>query len=109
MKDRRIFERLKAKITLRFSTPENKEDEGESVDISGNGISFLTKEGSLKPNMLLEISLIVHGSSEKIHFKNKIAWIEKVEKKGYQRIGVHLEKERLMKIAYVLQKKKEHQ
>ncbi len=107
MKDRRTFERLNVKFILRFSQANStKEIEGESVDISGEGIGFITKGSGLTLNTPLEISLFIPGLSKPLYFKNKVAWSKKLEAEGHQRIGVRLEKEKLMKIAYALREKK---
>ncbi|MDI6759021.1 MAG: PilZ domain-containing protein, partial [Candidatus Omnitrophota bacterium] len=104
MEDRRIFERLKAKITLKFSlVGSTKQIEAESMDISGDGIGFITKENNLTPNTSLEILLIIPGSKEPLYIKlkDKVAWSKKLETMNCQRVGAHLEEEKLMNIACV--------
>ncbi len=103
MDDRRIFERIKAKITLRFSQTDNtKQSEAETVDISGEGIGFIAKESNLTANTPLKISLVVPDSREPLCLKDKVAWSSKLKGTNSQRIGVHLEEEKLMNIACAL-------
>ncbi len=107
MDDRRMFERIKTKLSLKFSANGNtKQGEAETTDISGNGMGFVTKETHSLSDASLEISLLVPDYHEPLCLKDRVVWLSKVEGGKGQRVGVHLEEERLMNVAQALWKKK---
>ena len=102
MEDRRVFERIKTKIPLRFLNPTNgREGTADTVDISANGLGLITNEdlSTLTP---LEIWLDIPDYREPFYTRGEVVWSEPSADINQYRVGVQLEKAELMGLARVL-------
>lgn len=105
MEERRIFVRIKVNIPLKFLNLRNgKEGEGETVDISANGIGFITKE-ELAPTTPLKMWLGVANHHEPLYVSADVVWSNTLENNIDRRVGVLLKDERLLDLAYALSSK----
>ena len=108
MNDRRTFARIKIKIPLKFLNPLNeKKGQAETVDISANGIGFVTGE-DLPPQTPLEIWLDVPDHHEPLHLLGRVAWSTDADDHLSKRIGVQLEEQRLIGVGRVWHYKDTH-
>lgn len=99
--DRRIFERIPVKLSLRFlDLHSNKESLGQTQDISAKGIGLLTEE-KLSPATPLEMWLQIPDKGDPLYTRGNVVWSDKVEPNKY-RVGIALEKADLMGISRVL-------
>lgn len=102
MEERRMFSRIKINIPLKFLNLINdREGEAETVDISANGIGFITKE-ELTPSTPLRMWLILHNDHDPIHITGDVVWSNTLENNIERRVGVRLKEERPLDLAYVL-------
>lgn len=103
MDDRRVFERMAAKLSVRFlDARDDVEAEAESVDISAKGIGIVTNH-ELQPNDPLELWIKVTDQGEPLYTRGKAAWSKAVRPEQY-RVGIELEKADLMGLARVLRR-----
>lgn len=101
MGERRIFARMNIKIPLKFLVPANdKAGDGETVDISAEGIGFVAKE-EFPPSTPLEIWVKLPDHHEPIHLIGKVVWARDLGENELKRVGVHLEEGRLMELGRV--------
>ena len=102
MENRRMFARINVDLPIEFLNPLNgKKCEAKTVDISANGIGFITKE-SLPCNVLLQMWLVVPGQQKPIHVLGKIVWSKDLADSIQKRVGVHLNREKLVDLREVL-------
>lgn len=102
MEDRRLFTRLKVKFQLKFmDLASGKEGEAETVDISANGVGFITKE-ILSVKAPLEMWLVIPDHHEPLYTRGEVAWAESLDGDGTQRVGVHIINQDLLGLARVL-------
>jgi len=93
---------MKIKFQMKFMDPvSGKIGEGETIDISANGVGFITKE-VLTTKTPLEMWLIIPDHHEPLYTKGRVAWAEETEEGGQQRVGVHLVNQDLLGLARVL-------
>lgn len=93
MDDHRIFARIKVKLSLKFfNKVTEKEGEGETLDISANGVCFISKE-SLIPDTPIDIKLNIPEYAEPLSLSGKVAWSKPADAFGNQKIGVAIEME----------------
>lgn len=105
MEERRIFARMKVNIPLKFLNLANdKEGEAQTLDISANGIGFITKE-ELAPNTPLKMWLVVPNHHESLYIAGEVVWSKTLENNIERRVGVHLKEERFLDLAYALSAK----
>ncbi len=96
MEERRIFARIKIKIPLKFLNNTNDTvGEAETVDVSANGVGFITKE-TLTPDTPLDVWLYVPDNHDPIHIVGKVTWAKDLDDNIHKRVGVHLGEERLI-------------
>ena len=101
MEDRRIFDRFKAALPLRFlKVSENREGTGQTADISAKGIG-LVADVELAPNTPLEMWLEIPDKGEPLYTRGEVVWSKMMEPNKF-RIGVNLEKADLMGLSRVL-------
>ncbi len=102
MEDRRVFERINTKMPLRFLNPTNgREGIADTVDISANGVGFVTNE-NLSALTSLEMWLGIPDYREPLYTRGRVVWSGTLSDTGQQRVGVRLEKAELMGLARVL-------
>jgi len=101
MEDRRIFERFKAALPIRFlSLKENSEGKGLTEDVSAKGIGLLA-ENELAPRAPLELWLEIPDKGEPLYARGEVVWSKMLQPNKY-RVGVNLEKADLMGLSRVL-------
>ncbi|MFH0912882.1 MAG: PilZ domain-containing protein [Candidatus Omnitrophota bacterium] len=101
MVERRIFARINIRIPLKFLISSNdKVGDGEMVDISANGVGFLTKE-DIPPKTPLQIWVKLPDHHEPIHLIGKVAWSQDSGQETLKRVGVCLEEDRLLELGRV--------
>ncbi len=101
VKDRRLFERLSASFSLRFlDFATNKVGQGRAYDISANGLGFISSE-PLAPHTALGMWLEVPHHGEPFYTRGAVIWSSSIEGDQH-RIGVQLERPKLMGMARVL-------
>lgn len=94
MEDRRVFARINIKFPLKFLDPSSgKEGKGETVDISANGVGFITKE-KISTKTPLEMWLEIPDRHSPLYTRGDVVWSKADAKK--QRVGVRLEKAEFM-------------
>jgi len=97
LSERRMFARLRIKLPLKFSEEGKEEkEEAQTVDISANGIGFISKK-RLLPETNLEIQLRWE-ESEPLHLKGRVIWSKELENNQGYRTGVNLEEVNLIKL-----------
>ncbi len=96
MEERRIFARINIKIPLKFLNPtDDKIGEAQTVNISANGVGFITKE-DLAPKTPLDLWLYIPDHHAPLHVVGEVVWSQKLSDNMSRRVGVQLEDERLM-------------
>lgn len=106
MDDRRVFARIDAKFPVRFLAPwGDNEREGQTLDVSANGVGFVTEE-NLLPNTPLEMWLDIPDHHSPFYTRGEVVWSKGLSDAGQQRVGVRLEKAELMGLARALWVKK---
>ena len=99
--DRRLFERIPIKLSLRFLVLRSKRAGlAQTLDVSAQGIGLLT-ESELLPHTTLEIWLHVPDRGEPLYARGEVVWSKMVEPNRY-RAGICLEKIDLMGISRIL-------
>jgi hypothetical protein len=102
MDDRRVFARINTQIPIRFlDDEENKVGNGQTLNISANGVGFITKE-KLPVNAPLEIWLDIPDHHEPLYIQGEIVWSRPLDSDNLQRIGVCLKREDLIGLARAL-------
>ena len=100
-KDKRIFERLPIKRSLRFLAPRsNRAGLAQTQDISAQGIGLLA-EKELLPRTPLEIWLHIPDKGEPLYTRGEVVWSKMIGPDKY-RVGVGLEKVDLMGLSRIL-------
>jgi hypothetical protein len=98
--DRRIFARVNAQVVLRCKEGEENPNPGVTVDISAQGLGFVSYE-EIKPEAQVRIQLKLPYSEEEFVTVGTIIWCIKVDDQKF-RIGVALEKPELMLVSQLL-------
>jgi len=102
MEDRRVFARIGIRFPVRFLNPSNgKEGQADTVDISANGLSFVTNE-NLSVRTPLEMWLGIPDQHEPLYTRGAVVWSKASADTEEKRIGVRLERAELMGLARVL-------
>ena len=102
MDDRRIFTRISVEFQLKFlDMSTGKEGEAETVDISANGVGFVTKE-ILTSNTPIEMWLIIPDHHEPFYTQGEVIWSYPLKGEELNRVGVHLTKEDFIGVARAL-------
>lgn len=99
--DRRIFERFKANLPLRFlNVRENKENTAKLFDFSARGLGIVSSQ-RLQPYAPLEIWVDVPDNGQPLYARGEVAWSAPVDGDGF-RSGVKLENTNLMALSRIL-------
>lgn len=108
MEDRRVFARINTKMPVRFLNPiDGREGQADTVDISANGLGLITKEG-LSVKTSLEMWLGIPDQHEPLYARGEVVWSCASVNAGEQRVGVRLEKAKLLGLARILWTSKRH-
>lgn len=100
--DRRIFARKRITLPVRFLVSgEENECQGQTVDVSANGIGLLNEKG-LSPQTRLEMWLELPNGLGTFYTRGEVVWSCFLADKAKQRIGIRLEKAELMSLAPIL-------
>lgn len=107
MEDRRIFARIDARMPLRFLEPvSGREGEAETVDISANGVGFITNE-RLSAQTAIEMWLKIPDQHAPFYTRGQVVWSKDLYPlEAKQRVGVCLEKAEFMGLGRTLRIKK---
>ncbi len=101
MEDQRVFERITARFPMRFLDPSNgKEGQAETIDVSANGLGFITRD-RVPVATPLEMWLEIPDQRDPLYVRGKVAW-SAADSSTRQHVGVSLENARLMSLARVL-------
>ncbi len=102
MNDRRYFERIAVKIPLRYQNPLNgTEDVAQTLNISANGICFVTS-GYIPMENNLKMWLDIPDHHEPLAVEGEVSWIRPERKGNYKQVGIHLIHEKLIGLARTL-------
>jgi len=94
-KERRTFERMPSKLSLKYSdSHSNKEALAQTQNISAQGIGLLI-DRNLHPYTPLDIWLQIFNKIKPLYIKGKVIWSKKIGKKKYI-VGIGLEEPELM-------------
>ena len=100
--DRRIFARISAALPIRFLTSgSDNECQGQTIDVSANGIGILSKE-RLSPRTLLEMWLQLPDNRGPFYTRGEVIWSRSSADAVECRSGVRLDRAELMGLAPVL-------
>jgi hypothetical protein len=101
MEDRRIFERLGAKLSLKYLDVNNgSEGIAETIDVSAKGLG-LRSSTELKARTPLELWLKVKDREEPLYTRGEVAWSQVVSPNEY-RAGISLERADLLGLSRAL-------
>jgi hypothetical protein len=104
MDDRRIFERINMSFPVRFLDPTSGlEGEAETVDISANGLGFVTSK-DLSAHTPLEMWLDIPDNRAPLYTRGEVVWSQFLPNGIHQKVGVQLEKAELMGLGRTLRK-----
>jgi len=102
--DRRIFARIPITLPIRFlNSRRDEECQGDTVDVSANGIGLESKE-KLSPQTPLEMWLDLPETASPFYTRGEVVWSSSKGEVDKQRLGVRLDKAELMGLAPVLWK-----
>jgi hypothetical protein len=101
-KDRRIFERFKVELPVRFfDLYHQQEGEGKTVDVSARGIGLVT-ERPLEPYTPLELWVEVPQGKSPFYTRAEVVWRKPISEKLI-RVGVEFEQANLLGLSQLLQ------
>jgi hypothetical protein len=99
--DRRIFERIKLKFPLRFlASMGGIEGQAEAVDISGNGLGFISN-ANLPEKTTLEMWLEIPDHHAPFYTRGEVIWSKALDNTGQQRVGVRILRENFIGFARI--------
>ena len=102
IQDKRIFERFKVQLPLRFiDLNEQKEGKAVTEDISAKGVGFVTAQ-AIKPGASLEMWLQVPDKGEPLYMRGGVAWSKPQSAASGYRTGINLERANLMGLSRAL-------
>jgi len=102
MEDNRVFARISTQLPVRFLNPvDGSEGIGQTVDISANGVGFVTEQ-DISSKTPLEMWLNIPDRHEPLYTRGRVMWTDAVSGIGQNRIGVRLDKAELMGLARIL-------
>lgn len=100
-RDRRVFERFPAKMSLRFlNLNSGKEGYAHTRDFSAKGLGLITSHG-VPRRSLVEIWLDIPDKGEPLYTRGEVVWTKCLAPEQY-RMGVNLEKADLMGLSRAL-------
>jgi len=100
--DRRIFARIPITLPIRFlNSRRDEECQGETVDVSANGIGLESKE-KLSPRTIFEMWLELPDNRGPFYTRGEVVWTHFLADKGKQRSGIRLAKAELIGLAPIL-------
>ena len=100
--DRRLFARIKVKLSVKFlDQVTGKKGEGETFDISANGVCFVTRENLILDSPL-NIWLEIPDQHEPLCVHGRVVWAQGLA--GGQCVGVcvEIDKDELMGLGRIL-------
>lgn len=101
-----MFARTGIRFPMRFLDPTNgREGQADTVDISANGLGFVTSE-NLSVRTPLEMWLGIPDQHEPLYTRGEVIWSANSANMEKQRVGVRLEKAELLGLARALWVKK---
>ena len=99
--DRRIFERIPAKLTARCIDLYSKNTSlAQTCDISAQGVGLVTDKEFL-PHSPLEVWLQSPNNGESLLFGGEVVWTKLIEPNKY-RVGINFKKVELMRVSQIL-------
>ena len=108
MEDRRLFARVATEFPMRFlDSRSGAEGEARSVDISANGIGFIT-ERRLPEKSELEMWLDIPDQHSPFYTRGVVAWSQDLDD-NRQRVGMQLEKAEFMGLGRALWMRRKEQ
>lgn len=97
-----MFARINTKMPVRFLNPsDGTEGQADTVDISANGLSFVTGE-NLSARTPLEMWLGIPDQHEPLYTRGEVVWSKSSGSAAERRVGVRLEKAELLGLARVM-------
>lgn len=100
--DRRRFERIPLNTPVKFfDVASNRENMGQTRDISAQGIGLLTNQ-QLPPGTHLEMWLEISNRGNALHINGKVVWSEEVGPNRF-RAGISLDKPQFLGMGLVLE------
>ena len=102
MEDRRVYTRINVNIHLKFLDLESgREGEADALDVSANGVGFVTKD-ALAAKTPLDMWLIIPDHHEPLYTRGEVVWSRAMQDGQQQRVGVRLLKEDFLGLARTL-------
>jgi len=102
VEDNRVFARINTRLPVRFLNPvDGSEGMGETIDISANGVGFVTNQ-EIASRTPLEMWLNIPDQHEPLYTRGRVMWSGSAASSGQSRIGVRLDKAELMGLARIL-------
>lgn len=102
MLDQRVFARIKTRLPMRWlSSLDGTQSEAETIDITANGIGFVTRE-DLPCGAPLELWLSLPQRPSPLHTKGEVVWSQYLAESNQQRVGVRFATEEFMSLAWLL-------
>ena len=100
-KDRRVFERFKARLPVRFiDLKRNQEGAAYTCDVSAKGMGLVSQK-QVNPYTPMELWLDIPDKGEPLYARGEVVWSKEAEANQF-RAGVELEKADLMGMSRVL-------
>lgn len=104
IEDRRVFERFKAKLPLRFfNLSEAKQGQAITEDVSAKGVGLLAQE-ELRAGTALEMWVEVPDKGEPLYLRGEVVWSMPKRINNYL-AGIKLEKANLMELSRLLRRR----
>lgn len=105
MEDRRVFARINTRFPLTFlDSSTGREGKADAVNISANGICFITNE-KLFDRTPLEVWLGIPDEHSPLYVRGEVVW-SKLSSEERQYVGMRLDNAELMGLARILWLKK---
>jgi len=102
MIDRRMFERFKVDLPIRFLCKEtNKEGKGRIIDISAGGGGLILTTEEVGVGMHLEMWIEVPDDKDPLYITGIVVWSTKIEQEVF-RVGVQFDKVDFMSMWRIL-------
>ena len=102
MIERRMFERFKIDLPVRFLCKEsNKEEKGRIIDISAGGVGLILTTEEVGAGMHLERWIDITEDKTPLYLTGVVVWSEKIEPQLF-RVGVQFDKVDFMSMWRIL-------
>ena len=100
-KDRRVFERFKARLPVRFiDLKRNREGTAYTCDVSAKGLG-LVSQVEVNPYTPMELWLDMPDKGEPLYTRGEVVWSSSITPNSW-RVGINLERADLMGMSRVL-------